>query len=419
MEWPSDDGSCSQHLSEAACSGPRSPFNRARNECEWTTRSFAKASSSSPSSYSSTSASSANPAAVAVTAGWNSTLVSSMTCVWMPPRFEVISLIVIAFLVVLASAPLLVICGVVFDVVLQAPTPEETEAQHASHSQARRKSVAAVSLADATNAAANASSNTSTAGGRHSLRREKAKVFTRSTFLNEHVHQQAEHARASMLLLMSQQQTPLGKKAANRFATDDAEGIEQFAKDYSAFSSLSVELEAHAATLRPRDVPRFQSQWPLRREGEVVFTGRVAKLTTELDAVKTQADEQIEKLQSTDDIQAGVKILNLFIADLIGRGSRKAQVMMNQIDPFNTRMVVSWGMKMVVLALVLLANATCIFVCMLYGREKGPIWQRGWIAACVMNLAADICVKRLNLCLTINYFIPGVVEIKSTIFFFN
>ena len=68
---------------------------------------------------------------------------------------------------------------------------------------------------------------------------------------------------------------------------------------------------------------------------------------------------------------SGVHLLDLFVVDLIGRGSRKAKVFMNQSNSFRVHRVVTMGLKGLVLSIVVITNLYFIFSCMLYAKDKG------------------------------------------------
>ena len=68
---------------------------------------------------------------------------------------------------------------------------------------------------------------------------------------------------------------------------------------------------------------------------------------------------------------SGVHLLDLFVVDLIGRGSAKAKVFMNQSDSFRESRVVTLGLKGLLSSTVISINIFFIFSCMLYAKDKG------------------------------------------------
>ena len=102
----------------------------------------------------------------------------------------------------------------------------------------------------------------------------------------------------------------------------------------------------------------------------------------------------------------GVKILQLFVLDLIGRSSRRAKIFELQSTAFKKKTVVTVGVKCVAISLLVLLNIYFIFSCMLYGRDKGTTWQQGWVIASMGYLFIDVMIRQVNIALVVFYFIP-------------
>lgn len=132
-----------------------------------------------------------------------------------------------------------------------------------------------------------------------------------------------------------------------------------------------------------RDRQRFQSQWgvdpdaPQQQQRDAKMLRRLDYLCVELDSVKKAAIQKIQDLKPLPPAHVGIRILELFALDLIGRDSHRASVFHNQFNAFETEMVVSWGSKCLAATVLILLNMYFIFACMLYGQKQGLEWQKG------------------------------------------
>lgn len=68
-----------------------------------------------------------------------------------------------------------------------------------------------------------------------------------------------------------------------------------------------------------------------------------------------------------------MRLLDLFVTDLIGRDSKKARVFMNQSQSFRQERVVTMGLKSLLLAAIIVANLFFIFCCILFANSKGDL----------------------------------------------
>ena len=132
-------------------------------------------------------------------------------------------------------------------------------------------------------------------------------------------------------------------------------------------------------------------------------------LDDELHDVKALADYWAEELKGKPSVYTGVKVLELFVMDLIGRHSHEADIFSNQVNPFTDTVVVPWGLKCLAMSVLLMVNGYFIFSCMLYGKSQGLVWQRGWLIGSLVNLLLDIFIKQVNIVVVVYYFIPNMI----------
>jgi hypothetical protein len=129
--------------------------------------------------------------------------------------------------------------------------------------------------------------------------------------------------------------------------------------------------------------------------------------------VVAEADIWINKLRSIPTDQAGVQILELFVRDCLGQHSMEATIFTQKVQPLRNAYVMTWGIKCVAFSCLLIANLYFIFSCLLYGRNKGWEWQKGWLYTCLVNLLVDIFINSVTLASIIHYFVPNLILDKA------
>ena len=332
IEWPADDGSCARNTNENSCLARTSLFDQHRKMCGWT------------------------PATqVSHTHTATTSQPSEMKCVWLRPVFNTTVLVIISLLVMVISGPIYTVVSFII-YLLDAPTAEDVEEQAAESSQ--RRSSAVLRLEEAT---------APTQEG-EMLKIRTTKVFTLNTKVNSKL--QENHHKAGEF----RGQIVNGTKAMMLISGDPE-------NQFQSFPDLLHDLSRYATTLSGRDRQRFQSQWGVDPSAQTQRDSkrlrRLDSLCVELDSVKKAARKKIEDLKSLPPAHVGIRILELFALDLIGRDSRRGKVFHNQFNTFETNMVVSWGAKCLAVTLLILVNAYLIFACMLYGQRQGLEWQKG------------------------------------------
>ena len=153
---------------------------------------------------------------------------------------------------------------------------------------------------------------------------------------------------------------------ANLFKDIDADGALQ-ETHFDSFDNLMTDLSSHSKWLVGRERKEFKAKWPVDNKQAM------AALNEEFQQVTKASEEWKTTLKQTPTATQGIRLLQLFVQDLIGRKSRQAKVFVNHLvkQQLEEKTVMSLGAKALAFALMLLLNGYFIFSCMLYGREKG------------------------------------------------
>lgn len=433
LQVPSDTGVCAQQVSLSTCLEPKLGFNRHISLCAWTeasSTSFSTSTSTSGTSFSSTVGD------VGGGGGGGGLSETLMKCVWVKHKLDPATAIIISLLVFLISAPINFFLARIYEI-LYSPTLQGL-AEEAREAQKRRQ-VASLRLEShrarqeressraeeeeggggEEGSGADDSKNGTNSRGRHVINRFSRLVNVSKSLA---LHVDGAHLFSSELF------------HHKRHSTHDLADINSFAEtqnDDVHLPAVSMEvllqvLSQHASTLTSRDRQRFQGQWPtlIRNVDSGVTTAETGPspssvtslyspssfefsedaqhdvfmaVADELKAVDNEAESWIEELMDKPSSVVGVQILQLFVLDLMGRSSDKAKVFRNQLASFEHRLVVSWGVKCLALSVLILMNMFFIFVCMLYGNDKGVEWQMGWLYASIINILVDITIRQVSL----------------------
>lgn len=373
VQWPSDDGSCRIRLTEADCVAGRSPFDHKRHICAWTQ---------------STHAATTTAGAVSV----------SMVCVWVRPTFDPSVLIIISMIVILFTVPIHALLKSIFTV-LYAPLASELEVF--SNHQKRNPSVhekLGVGHPAAGSAEIAGDSPDVEEIGVVKNRRAFATAVSVKAALGE--NQQRAHRMSTKLCSLK--------------AASSATGLR-----FNDFEIFLSELMKHRASLSRRERTHFEALWGLEGQtGQERDRGGVgtsdewtAELRRDFQSVLSEAADVTARLKLLPASHAGVEILQHFATDIIGRQSRRAKIFENQLRSFDKKLYVTWGFKCLVASCLLCINMFFIFVCMLYGKQQGLQWQRGWLIASSVNFVVEVFMKEVSefSCVFILFFLLGIV----------
>jgi hypothetical protein len=106
----------------------------------------------------------------------------------------------------------------------------------------------------------------------------------------------------------------------------------------------------------------------------------------------------------------GVKILELFVLDLLGRDSTQAKIFVNQRPAIQEKWVTRRWVKGVFVLLLLALNVFFVVFSIADGSKKGLQWQYNWMITCVVYIFSDIFIRHFNIAFIIYYFIPEMIK---------
>jgi len=136
------------------------------------------------------------------------------------------------------------------------------------------------------------------------------------------------------------------------------------------------------------------------------------ELSQELEAVAKLGEDWTKKLKADPSMHAiGIRLLYLFILDLLGRDTVESKVFEQQVmDQCDETVVVSWLAKAVAFAVVFTLDVYVIFATLLYAKDKGLMWQKLFLITAASNIITDIFVSKLNRVLILKVAIPDTIS---------
>lgn len=310
---------------------------------------------------------------------------TAMHCVWLRPAFDPTVLIIISLLVVLISCPVYTITNHLLSI-LNATTPMDLAQQEKQAKVLHEKAKLQLRVAD------KGDNDSTYLDYLENSKNQAHRTFLRSTKINPNLHTK----------LVQIQTHEMGFHKLNS---------KNFKSEFSNPETLLSELSEYAATLDDKDFEDFSLQWGVlcssvragvkskhsRRKQQRIQMRCIDALSIEMQSILEKTRKQIQVLMEFPERHRGLRILQLFVLDLIGRDSRQAKIFENQLENFESELLVTWGVKCLCASALIVLNLFLIFTCMLYGRRQGMVWQRGWLIASMVNLLLDITVKQVGI----------------------
>jgi hypothetical protein len=370
IQFPSDDGTCALLTTEATCLSKKSMFDTEDTVCTWT-------------------------------AGSSDTVTGS--CAWQSPSFNAYSAVVISVVVLVVAVPIQLLLGQIFKRVLMAPKVGDVEANKAS---IRSRRSSAILMINDQDKVANIVKSTKT---------KTTKVFSAVSEMDGSIRKYTVAAN-QMGYRRFKKSDPHSARTATR---DDYRSIDRFLAELRQFDPRKRNLDSvysghNAQRRRGRVIDEFGAAWgTLLDEPDTDSAPVHTAVRHELSAVVKEADDLVAKLKAQPSEQVGVQILELFVRDCLGQHTREATIFSQKVYPLRERVVVTWGIKCFTFSCLLILNVYFIFACMLYGRDKGQRWQRGWLYTCLVNLFVDICINQVIMAAVIHYFVPNLIVSKA------
>jgi hypothetical protein len=367
LQWPADDGTCQEYMTEVACLHTKSVFDDSQSKCSWR-------------------------------------VVGDIgSCLWSSPRLDVKTMVVISIIVTAISVPITCFIQLYIQFLLMPATRTDAETK-INHIRPLSKDFSG-RLTKFRGTIPPKSPIAST-GSRPSRFFEVNPSLQRQTIVaNNSAVQAIMEWNSSQRLIVSRKERSM---------------ISGYADYYFNVDNLTSDLRRRLRCLRSaREKARFVRQWPYgifsvadddceQKDNLAEDVGMIF-LAAELNRVKAEVASWEHHLRGRDSAFISIQLIELFIADLLGRDSVRAKIFINLFNNIQRGFYVSRRLKIVASACLLLMDGYFIFVCMLYGKDKGFNWQFGWLVACAASLTVDMFIQQAQVSLMVFYVIPNAV----------
>jgi hypothetical protein len=417
IQYPTDDGSCGKQVTKEACLTAHSIFNPSESKCVWT----------------------------------SSTASSGTNCKYSTPSFDIFTTVIVTIIVLLVSSPLTMGIAWVCNEVLAAPSLSETKLQESNVRVIRAsaliklnpenveqitqtltdeelggqilREIGVAPAHEITDNAAGQSTNGHDGG--MEIRKTLRNMFNRRRRHNIRVFSRINEMTASLKKVCTRARQRTAMLAA---AQKDADGLHDpcYYQSYSNFQEELCKFFHHQSAVavnrnnmsvidreRLKLIDGLSTVWKTVLDVSSLDGASINPIANELNAVVVEAATWISKLRTHPTDQAGVQILELFVRDCLGQHSMEATIFTQKIQPLRDAYVMPWGLKCVAFSCLLIADLYFIFSCLLYGRNKGWEWQKGWLYTCLVNLLVDIFINSVTLASITHYFVPNLILDKA------
>ena len=193
--------------------------------------------------------------------------------------------------------------------------------------------------------------------------------------------------------------------------------------DSARMEDLVKQVYSQRGLLKPAEVEEFDSQWGMDPTGEFVAPensivpcfpskpGAEELIRREIKAVAALTAAKAEKLKVATDTHTGLEILHLFIMDLLGRYTPAARIFESKSETdFRHTKVVTRRTKYLAVAALAALNTFFVYFAILTGFRRGVEWQRGYLAACLVQFIVEILLFETMECVWVNCVIPALVS---------
>lgn len=131
----------------------------------------------------------------------------------------------------------------------------------------------------------------------------------------------------------------------------------------------------------------------------------------DLMSVQQESDSILEELAGQALPERGFEIMIQFVQDLLGRNSAAGRIFAMKIEMDNEKLLrVRKWVKVLIVVLLVCLNGFFFFFTILRGVSKGSSWQRSYLTAWLLQSALDICVFETMQCAWFHYFIPSLAR---------
>jgi len=150
----------------------------------------------------------------------------------------------------------------------------------------------------------------------------------------------------------------------------------------------------------------------LKRDGVTtcVDLRAVPELIAESSALAKAKVNKINEMHASD-AEIGVEIMSEFILDMIGRDTPVAKIFSQKVEShFRRAAVRSVWSKLLALCAVVVLNVACITYIVLKASIRGVAWQNQYIAACIVQILAEIVLFETFIVVWCEVVVPQLIH---------
>ena len=150
----------------------------------------------------------------------------------------------------------------------------------------------------------------------------------------------------------------------------------------------------------------------LKRDGVTTSSDlrAVQELIAESSALAKAKVDQINQMHASD-AEIGVEIMSEFILDMIGRDTPVAKIFSQKVEShFRRAAVRSVWSKLLALCAVVVLNVACITYIVLKASIRGVAWQNQYIAACIVQILAEIVLFETFIVVWCEVVVPQLIH---------
>ena len=396
LQSPSDDGSCSQLLTEETCLSRKSYLDSTQSYCQW---------------------------GILSTDDMSTTL-SGYACSYEDPVPTAQEVLAVSVLVSIITAVFLRPVEFVFKV-LEAPIANRVRVQPSPKRKTKQSS--AGDPEDTSFAELMKNRHISKIAGVHVREISESTIAARAAARKSLYHSSetasGERTQPHGIHIMTPSQL---SALEHRNRSDDT----RFLLTDCTFSKNVLETSLARSISRTRQIvfgqalDEFDSQWGILHHTETILAprsqasdladvlfipGMFDKIYVFVESVRNIAMTKIEALRVTTEEQTGLEIFQLFIGDLLGRDSPAAKIFESKLgEDFEEKVVVNYNKKVLAGAVLVTMNILFAYYSILYGSVRGEAWQMIYLGACLAQFFVEICINETLECLWLHYIVPKI-----------
>ncbi len=387
LQSPTNDGSCSKHITENECTSTTSFLDDNQAYCQWIY-------DQQTDQYSCTY----NPIEINIKIRLYCTIIVSLfTSVFMHP---------VDLLFTILSSPTkgTINSATVSDAATADKVgsiivlPEETRAAY------RKARLATMSVTNEVVKNDKNRSNKVVAGGLFHTQRKHSRI---SSMTDSRFHSLIKDIKFTRHVLLSQ---PNLVAALHNF--DVAWGIDSISGEFiNDLNNQNISIDSNFTNKFISTGTPVVSSHPIIENDQIDDNSIEKKIIEELEVVSMKTSYYKAELDKLPDDQAGVELLQLFIQDLLGRDTAAAKIFRTKTsEDYATLPVVGLLTKTIAGVVLVAINFFFMYYSILRGYQKGLAWQQAFLIGCILQLIMEIFFSETLQCLYVHYFVPRMMS---------